>query len=124
MPTDFEEPQVSRRAARDPHYACFWVVFPARPATAGHSSLFQPVESLLEVSNQVFDILFGFRIAPHPLPATFEEMPPKTLSYHVGVIVCRFVQQDAGKWCVILCKVVSSRFSVALGVEKMGLRQP
>ncbi len=47
-----------------------------------------------------------------------------TPSYHVGVIVCTFVQQDVGKWRFILCKVVCSRFSVALGVEKMGLRQP
>jgi hypothetical protein len=47
----------------------------------------------------IFD--FGFRIAPHLLPATFEEMAPITLSYHVGVIVCTFVQQDAGKLRVI-----------------------
>jgi hypothetical protein len=61
QPTDFEEPQVFRWAARDLHYACFWVVFPARPAPAGHSTLFQPVEGLLEVSNQVFDILDAYR---------------------------------------------------------------
>jgi hypothetical protein len=71
---------------------------------------------------RIFD--FGFRIAPHLLPATFEEMAPMTLSYHVGVIVCTFVQQDVGKWRVILCKVVCNRFSVALEVEKMGLLQP
>jgi hypothetical protein len=70
----------------------------------------------------IFD--FGFRITPHLLPATFEEMAPITLSYHVGVIVCTFVQQDVGKWRVILCQVVCNRFSVALGVEKMGLLQP
>ena len=49
----------------------------------------------------IFD--FGFRIASHLLPATFEEMAPITLSYHVGVSVYTFVHQDAGKLRIINC---------------------